>query len=114
MKRFITACMLLAGVICYGLEIHTPTKKEKEILNKWERSNKFSLFDCYKSFSQKKQESFAKILNFKSTKKNTGVLKILGASSCFYSTGFYFEENNKKYFCYDTKNNKKIFEVMEG
>ena len=32
MKRFITTCMLLAAVICYGLEIHTPTKKEKEII----------------------------------------------------------------------------------
>jgi len=32
MKRFITTCMLLATVICYGLEIHTPTKTEKEII----------------------------------------------------------------------------------
>jgi len=32
MKRFITTCMLLAAVICYGLEIHTPTKTEKEII----------------------------------------------------------------------------------
>ena len=32
MKRFITTCILLAAVICYGLEIHTPTKKEKEII----------------------------------------------------------------------------------
>ena len=32
MKRFIITCMLLATVICYGLEIHTPTKKEKEII----------------------------------------------------------------------------------
>ena len=32
MKKFITTCMLLAAVICYGLEIHTPTKKEKEII----------------------------------------------------------------------------------
>ena len=32
MKKIITICMLLATVICYGLEIHTPTKKEKEII----------------------------------------------------------------------------------
>ena len=32
MKKIITICMLLATVICYGLEIHTPTKKKKEII----------------------------------------------------------------------------------
>ena len=32
MKKIITICMLLANVFCYGWEIHTPTKKEKEII----------------------------------------------------------------------------------
>lgn len=89
------------------------TKKEKEILNKWDLSNNYSLFNCYKIWSQSKQNAYMKILEFKATKENTSGLKILGYNANMFSTGFYFEENNKKYFCYDTKDNRKIFEVGE-
>lgn len=90
------------------------TEKEKGILNKWALSNKFSMFDCYKNWSQNKQNAYMKILEFKATKQNTSALKILGYNANMFSTGFYFEEDGKKYFCYDTKDNRKIFEVMEG
>ena len=76
-------------------------KREREAYERYLRSDMLTLYDAYDRFSRAKEEAWEYCKTLKDQKAGRG-LKVIGASTHFFSAGFLYEEDGKPMFMYIT------------
>ena len=84
-------------------------KRDRDIVRRYEWSDKCNLWEAYGSFSQKKAEAWEYCVALCKEKGGRG-LKVIGANTSFFTAGFLFEEDGKRKLMYITKgDDREIF-----
>lgn len=89
------------------------TKRQKQIIDNYNNSRNYSLYDVYNNFSVFKARAEKDILNEMASVSGWGY-KILGANSCSFSCA-YLKQNEidgQVEIVYHTAQNKKVFDYI--
>ena len=90
------------------------TKTLKQAYKNYMQSSNYDLNNIYKSYSYEKTRAFDYCKTLKE-KYNGNDLKIISGNTFTFSAGFTYhnEQDNKKIFCYITKNNIKFLNLSK-
>ena len=88
------------------------TKTLKQAYSFYMQSSNYDLNNIYKSYSYEKTRAFDYCKTLKE-KYNGNDLKIINGNTFTFSAGFTFKQDNKKIFCYITKNNIKFLDLSK-
>ena len=89
------------------------TKRQQEIIERYNNSNNYSLDDVYNNYSVYKARAELDILNEMASVNGWGY-KILGANSCSFSCAYLRQnaEHGQIEIVYHTAQNKKVFDYI--
>lgn len=91
-------------------------QRDRSIVDSYHRSNKTNLWQCYESFSHKKQQAWEyceKLRSEYAEKYITTELRILGANGYMFSAGFEYCKDGKWYLMYITKSQDRSIYIDE-
>ena len=89
------------------------TKANKGIVASYNRSTKTSLWQCYESFSNKKQEAWEYCEKLMQKYKGHD-LKVISSNGWMFTAGFMFEdEDGCEFLMYITKSDDKVILIDE-
>ena len=88
------------------------TKKQAEIINRYNRSTSYGLRDVYERYSTAKAVAEEDILREMRNRNGYGY-KILGAHSCTFSCAYLYDVDNTTFIVYHTAQNcaEFVYEV---